>query len=49
MTGTVDQFKGELDKWLSSIPDQPTVAGRQRAANTNSLLDQVLLPQDNLN
>ena len=41
MTGTVEQFKAGLDQWLSSIPDQPTVAGRQRAAKTNSLLDQV--------
>ena len=41
MTGTVEQFKAGLDHWLSTIPDQPTVAGRQRAAKTNSLLDQV--------
>ena len=27
MTGTVEQFKAGLDQWLSSIPDQPTVAG----------------------
>jgi ribonuclease P/MRP protein subunit RPP40 len=46
MNGTVDQFKAELDRWLSSIPDQPTVGGRQRAAQTNSLLDQVLMHQD---
>ena len=45
MTGTVDQFKFGLDKWLSNIPDQPTVASRQRAAKTNSLLDQVPLYQ----
>ena len=41
MSGTVLQFKGRLDKWLSSVPDQPTVNGRQRVAQTNSLLDQV--------
>ena len=46
MTGTVDQFKAGLDEWLSTIPDQPTVAGRQRAANTNSLLDQVQYAQN---
>ena len=40
-TGTVDQFKGRLDDWLSNVPDQPTIPGRQRAADTNSLLDQV--------
>ena len=40
-TGTPEQFKFELDLWLSTIPDQPTVPGRQRAAASNSLLDQV--------
>ena len=39
-TGTVDQFKAGLDSWLASIPDQPTIPGRQRAAKSNSLLDQ---------
>ena len=44
-TGTVEQFKGRLDDWLSNVPDQPTIPGRQRAADTNSLLDQVkMLP-----
>ena len=37
------EFKSDLDSWLESIPDQPTVNGRQRAAQTNSLLDQVQL------
>ena len=41
MTGTVEQFKAGLDLRRSGVPDQPTVAGRQRAAKTNSLLDQV--------
>ena len=41
MAGTVPQFKARLDKWLSTIPDQPTCSGRQRGAQTNSLLDQV--------
>ena len=36
-----DRFKSNLDVWLSEIPDQPTVPGRQRAAETNSLLHQV--------
>ena len=40
-SGTSDQFKSGLDEWLSTIPDQPTIQGRQRAATTNSLLDQV--------
>ena len=37
----VDRFKANLDAWLLSIPDQPTIAGCQRAANSNSLLHQV--------
>ena len=42
MTGvSVEMFKAALDTWLGSIPDQPTTNGRQRAALTNSLLDQV--------
>ena len=45
MDGSVDQFKAGLDSWLSNIPDQPTIGGRQRAAQTNSLLDQVQLHQ----
>jgi hypothetical protein len=40
-TGTAEQFKAGLDKWLADVPDQPTIPGRQRAAVTNSLLDQV--------
>ena len=38
---TVDSFKTALDSWLSGIPDEPTIAGRKRAALSNSLLDQV--------
>ena len=40
-TGTAEQFKAGLDKWLADLPDQPTIKCRQRAAATNSLLDQV--------
>ena len=40
-TGSPEAFKAKLDDWLSTIPDQPTIPGRQRAAATNSLLDQV--------
>ena len=40
-TGTTDAFKAKLDKWLETIPDQPTIPGRQRVAASNSLLDQV--------
>ena len=38
---SVDIFKSELDKFLCGVPDQPTCPGRQRAATTNSLLDQL--------
>ena len=41
--GPVDQFKRRLDEWLCGVPDQPTIPGRQRAAITNSLIDQVQL------
>ena len=42
-TGTVDSFKAGLDAWLETIPDQPTIPDCQRAAITNSLLDQIVL------
>ena len=38
---SMDTFKSVLDVWLSGIPDQPTIPGRQRSALINSLLDQV--------
>ena len=38
---SADKFKSDLDKFLSVVPDQPTCPGRQRAALTNSLLDQL--------
>ena len=40
---SVEKFKSGLDDWLSSVPDQPTIPGRQRASQTNSLIDQVIL------
>ena len=39
----IEVFKNHLDVFLSSIPDQPTMTGLGRSADTNSLLDQ--LPQ----
>ena len=39
-TGTIEQFKGLLDSWLENIPDQPTIPEAQRAAQSNSLIDQ---------
>ena len=43
---SVDKFKADLDDWLKSIPDEPTSAGRQRAAESNSLLHQVVYRKD---
>ena len=40
-TEHVEAFKANLDAYLSTVPDQPTVGGRARAADSNSLLDQI--------
>ena len=37
----VETFKKELDSFLSLVPDQPTIPGHPRAAETNSLLHQI--------
>ena len=37
----VDTFKSNLDAFFNDVPDQPTVSGRVRAAETNSLLHQI--------
>ena len=39
----VDTFKKNLDNFLHSVPDQPTVPGLGRPAETNSLLHQIPL------
>ena len=44
-TGIPDNFNAWIDEWISTIPDQPTVPCRQRAAASNSILDQVQLVQ----
>ena len=44
---SVDSFKSALDKFLGDIPDQPTVPGLGRPAETNSLIHQI--PQFMLN
>ena len=31
------QFKTELDKWLATIPDQPSIPGRHRPSKSNSI------------
>ena len=43
---SVDQFKHALDDWLSKVPDQPTIPGRQRPARINSLIDQAAYAAD---
>ena len=42
-TDHVDTFKNHLDIFLASIPDQPTMTGLGRAADSNSLLHQIPL------
>ena len=41
-------FKNHLDIFLSKIPDQPTTPGLARVAESNSLLDQVLILPNSL-
>ena len=44
MTGcSTDMFKKSVDDFLASVPDQPTVPGLNRAAATNSLIDQLAM------
>ena len=43
----VQEFKSKLDNFLSNIPDQPTIPGFGRAAETNSLLHQIPLSNSN--
>lgn len=37
----VSSFKNQLDKFLSKFPDEPTIQGISRQANSNSLVDQI--------
>ena len=39
----VDQFKSQLDMFLSSVPEEPTTSGLTRGAESNSLLHQIPL------
>ena len=48
-TEHIENFKCNLDSYLSQVPDQPTVAGQQRAAETKSLLHQKPMLNLNLN
>ena len=42
MTGvSTDTFKGHLDRWLQTVPDQPKSAGYNVAADTNGVIHQV--------
>ena len=42
-TQHIDRFKNNLDIFLENIPDEPTVTGLGRAAESNSLLHQLPL------
>ena len=47
--GDFELFKNHLNIFLAMIPDQPTSSGLARAAQSNSMLDQVpLVPNLNL-
>ena len=46
--GDVLMFKNHLDIFLQNIPDQPTVSGLVRGAQSNSLLHQVPLYEASL-
>ena len=37
----VEEYKKTLDEFLWQIPDQPDVSGRQRSAETNSIVHQM--------
>ena len=43
----VTHFKTKLDKWLHTIPDEPTYADRHTAATSNSIYDQVMYIRHN--
>ena len=40
---SVNCFKSNLDKFLATVPDEPTTVGLTRAAETNSLIDQLAM------
>ena len=44
----VGEFKAKIDQYLSKIPDQPTIQGFGRAAESNSLLHQIPLIKSHL-
>ena len=38
---SIDEFKKRLDNVLKNVPDQPTIPGKMRAAEYNSLVHQI--------
>ena len=42
----VEDFKKELDCFLTKLPDQPTTEGLTRAADSNSIVDQIKYIED---
>ena len=45
---SVNAFKGELDRWLETIPDEPDCSNLKTNAPSNRLLDQVEYIRRNL-
>ena len=45
--GDLLMFKNHLDIYLGCIPDQPTTQGLSRSAESNSLMEQVPLYENN--
>jgi len=43
---SMDAYKRRLDNFLEKIPDQPTIGGQTRAAQSNSLIDQITYLSD---
>ena len=46
--GDTAMFKNHLDIYLGNIPDQPTMAGLTRGAQSNSLLHQIPMYEKSL-
>ena len=46
--GDIPMFKNHLDNYLSNVPDEPTIPGLARGAESNSLLHQIPLYESSL-
>ena len=45
-TNITHAFKNQLDKFLATIPDEPTDYNLSRCGNSNSLIDQIYFKSD---